>query len=138
MEGFNPIKFTANFTEHYGVNISNCKFIDVEQIGNSSNYASLNIGFMTIKNCIFTTIANTNIIIYGTCNLFSMIGNVFEKNVSVYLHGNFNNFSNNLSDANIYLYEYGKGAITGNSANSISQSVSTTTYSKTGNYPSIS
>lgn len=132
----NPIKPTAEFKDGFGISIDNTEFNECNRIGSGTTYSSLTKGYFLINNCRFGGSAET--LIYASGNLVNVSENTFEKSPTVYLHGTYNIFSNNVSDETVKLYEYGKGAITGNVASSFTQSVSSSTYAKTGNYPTIS
>ncbi|MDD6988783.1 hypothetical protein [Ruminococcus sp.] len=132
----NPIKPTADFSDGFGISVKNSEFHDCNQIGTPTTYSSLTKGHFAVNNCHFT--GTETPCIYASGNLVNITNNTFEKSPTVYLHGAYNVFGNNASDEAIYLYEYGKGTITGNTASSFSQSVSSSTYAKTGNYPTIS
>lgn len=132
----NPIKPTADFSDGFGISVKNSEFHDCNQIGTPTTYSSLTKGHFAVNNCHFT--GTETPCIYASGNLVNITNNTFEKSPTVYLHGAYNVFGNNASDEAMYLYEYGKGTITGNTASSFSQSVSSSTYAKTGNYPTIS
>lgn len=150
IEGFNPLKATSNFyvTGPYGLKINNCEFKNVGTIGNVSTYTAITSGHITITNNTFHNyVSNEPITLYGygdNCiisnNSFRTYDTTSDTGVNIYLHGNLNVFSNNVSNGYMKLYEDGKGTITGNIAGTITQPTSLTTakYIKTGNFPAIS
>lgn len=133
----NPIKPTANFNDGFGITISNSELRDCNIIGSQTSYTGLTKGHFVINNCRFTGTQSSHI--YTSGNLVNISNNTFENSSNILLHGEYNVFANNMSDSTISLYEYAntKGTITGNTASAITQPVSATTYTKTGNYPSI-
>lgn len=134
----NPIKPTANFNDGFGITISNSELRDCNIIGSQTSYTGLTKGHFVINNCRFT--GTQTPYVYTSGNLVNISNNTFESSSNILLHGEYNIFANNMSDATISLYEYAntKGTITGNTASAITQPSSATTYTKTGNYPAIS
>lgn len=136
MGNMSPIKPTAEFYALHGIFIKNTTFDNCNRIGSVTTYSSLTKGYFIVNGCCFT---GTDIAtIYASGSTVNISNNTFVVGSNIYLHGNYNVFSNNASCNLINLYEYGKGTVTGNTASGFSQSVSSSTYAKTGNYPTIS
>lgn len=136
MGNMSPIKPTAEFYALHGIFIKNTTFDSCNRIGSVTTYSSLTKGYFIVNGCCFTgTDAAT---IYASGHTVNISNNTFVVRSNIYLHGDYNVFSNNVNCYPINLYEYGNGIITGNTASSFSQSVSSSTYAKTGNYPTIS
>lgn len=136
MGNMSPIKPTAEFYALHGIFIKNTTFDSCNRIGSVTTYSSLTKGYFIVNGCCFTgTDAAT---IYASGRTVNISNNTFVVGSNIYLHGDYNVFSNNASCNLINLYEYGKGTVTGNTASSINQAYSSTSYVKTGNYPAIS